>query len=84
MARGAPPWTEVKLRVSHGEVPEFGTVLMIRSNRTGQLTGRVYQVIGVKGRALRCLVIPPEGLAQIEPGTPIWDWWWTPRKPRRR
>lgn len=73
MSRGAPPWAQVKLRVSHGDVPEFGAVLEMR-------TGRRYQVIGVRGRALTCLVLPPE--AEIEPGTAVLAWQWTKRKPK--
>jgi hypothetical protein len=62
----------VKLRVSHGDVPEFGDVLEMR-------TGRRYQVIGVKRRALTCIVLPPK--AEIEDR--VIPWQWTPRERKR-
>lgn len=74
MGRGAPPWSLVKLRVAYGEIPPFGAVLQLR-------TGRRYQVIGVRGRALQVLVLPPD--TQIDPGTPIWEWMWSSRTNRR-
>ena len=67
----APAWAQVKLRVSHGDVPDFGSVLEMRS-------GRRYQVIGVRGRGLTCLVLPPEAPVDGE----VIQWQWTPR-PRR-
>jgi hypothetical protein len=81
MPRGSPPWSQVKLRVSHGDVPPFGCILAME-NQKGKLTGRLYQVIGVRGKQLQCLVLPPEALADAEPGTPVWSWRWTPRRPR--
>lgn len=66
----APAWAMVKLRVSWGEVPPFGAVLQMR-------TGRRYQVIGVRGRTLQVLVLPPD--APIEPGTPVLAWQWASR-----
>lgn len=66
----APAWAQVKLRVAHGEVPPFGAVLVMA-------TGRRYQVIGVRGRALQCLVLPPD--AELEPGTPVLSWQWVKR-----
>lgn len=67
MGRGAPPWAQVKLRVA------FGAVLQMA-------TGRRYQVVGVRGKALQALVLPPE--AAIEPGTEVWNWRWAKREPR--
>ena len=75
MPRAAPPWAQVKLRVSFGDIPPFGAVLQMR-------TGRRYQVIGVNGRALRALVLPPE--ATVEDGTLVWDWQWAKRDRKRR
>lgn len=66
----APAWAMVKLRVSWGEVPPFGAVLQMR-------TGRRYQVIGIRGRTLQVLVLPPD--AAIEPGTPVLAWQWASR-----
>lgn len=66
----APAWAMVKLRVSWGDVPPFGAVLQMR-------TGRRYQVIGIHGRTLQALVLPPD--APIEPGTPVLAWQWAPR-----
>ncbi len=68
----APPWAEVKLRVAFGDVPEFSDELVISS------TGRRYQVIGVRGKQLRCLVLPPD--APTEPGTRVWAWQWVGRR----
>lgn len=68
-----PAWGHVKLRVSHGDVPEFGDILVLRS-------GRRYQVIGVRGRGLDCIVLPPEapfGDARVL------SWQWTPRQRKR-
>jgi hypothetical protein len=69
-----PPWAQVKLRVVYGQVPEFSDELRVTS------TGRRYQVIGVRGRALTCLVLPAD--APTEPGTRVWDWQWAGRKKR--
>jgi hypothetical protein len=69
----APPWAQVKLRVAYGEVPPFGAVLVMS-------TGRRYQVVGVRGKTLQCLVLPPD--AEVEPGTPIWEWRWAKKRPR--
>jgi hypothetical protein len=73
MARGRPAWSRVRLRVAWGEVPPFGAILRM-------CTGRRYQVIGVRGRGLQVLVLPPE--AAVEPGTPVIDWQWA-KRPRR-
>jgi hypothetical protein len=69
--RGAQPGRVVKLRVSFGEVPEFGDVLMMAS-------GKRYQVVGVTGKSLRALVLKPSDT--IEPGTKVWTWQWDSRK----
>lgn len=72
MARGAPPWAQVKLRVvAESPIPPFGAVLVMP-------TGRRYQVIGINGRSLQVLVLPPD--AEIEDGTEIWNWNWAKRK----
>lgn len=70
----SPPWAQVKLRVSFGPIPEAGDELRIVS------TGRRYQVLGVKGRAMRCLVLPAD--APVDPGSRIWDWQWAGRSKR--
>lgn len=70
MGRGAPPFSQVKLRVAFGDVPPFGAILQLR-------TGRRYQVIGIRGRSLQVVVLPPD--ANVEPGTPVWEWMWAPR-----
>ena len=68
----APPWADVKLRVSHGDIPEPGTELVTPS-------GRRYQVVGVRGKTLRCLVLPPDAA----PGEPVWHGTWDARNKRR-
>lgn len=78
MARGAPPFSQVKLRVVEGDVPTFGSLLVMR-------TGRAYQVIGVRGRGLTCIVLPAEGLPvlvaeAIHDGTPVLPWQWAKRE----
>ena len=70
----AAPWDPVKLRVSHGPVPEPGTELKMPS-------GRRYLVLKVGGKAtLHCIVLP----ATEKPAAVVWDWFWTPRKKKRR
>jgi hypothetical protein len=67
--RGKPAWALVKLRVVNGEVPDFGDILQLPS-------GRRYEVIGVSGRGLDCIVLPPDagnGTARV------WDWRWAKR-----
>ena len=73
MAQGKPAWSMVRLRVAWGDVPPFGAILRMR-------TGRRYQVIGVRGRGLQVLVLPPD--APVEAGTPVIDWQWAKRPPR--
>lgn len=70
---GKPAWSMVRLRVAWGEVPPFGAILRMRS-------GRRYQVIGVHGRGLQALVLPPD--APVESDTPVIDWEWS-KRPRR-
>lgn len=72
MRPSAPPYADVKLRVTRGDIPEFGTELVTP-------TGRRYQVIGSRGKTLRCLVLPPEA----PPGYPVWQWTWDARNKRR-
>lgn len=72
--RGAQPGRIVKLRVSHGEVPEFSDVLLMAS-------GKRYQVVGVSGKSLRALVLKPAD--EIEPGTKCWNWQWDSRRKAR-
>jgi hypothetical protein len=69
MARGKPAWSQVKLRCCWGDVPEPGDELRFN-------TGRRYQVIGVRGRALQCLVLPPEAAVQGR----VIEWRWAGRK----
>lgn len=69
MGRGAPPWSQVRLRVTSGPIPDVGDELRMMT------TGRRYQVIGVRGRAMQCLVLPADAAVQ----GPVWDWQWTPR-----
>lgn len=63
--RGAPPWAQVKLRCCWGDVPDVGDELHFK-------TGRRYQVIGVKGRALQCLVLPAD--APVQGRVLAWQW----------
>lgn len=65
----APAWAMVKLSVAWGEVPGFGDTLKMRS-------GRRYQVIGVKGRTLSCLVLPADAPSEGR----VIDWRWAPRR----
>lgn len=69
-----PAWSQVKLRVSFGEIPEFGDELCVVS------TGRRYQVIGVRGKTLTCLVLPADAPVQGR----VIDWMWSPRKRSKR
>ncbi|CAN7327028.1 hypothetical protein LJR084_001898 [Variovorax sp. LjRoot84] len=69
-----PAWSQVKLRVAFGDVPEFGDELRIES------TGRRYQVIGVRGRTLTCLVLPREA----EVTGRVLPWQWCSRRRRAR
>ena len=72
MKKGA--WDPVKLRVSHGEVPNPGDVLEMA-------TGRLYQVLRIGGtRTLHCMVLP--SLEHVDPDTRILSWQWTPRNRR--
>jgi hypothetical protein len=65
-------WDPVKLRVTHGPVPDPGDVLEMPS-------GRLYMVLRIGGtRTLHCMVLP--GLEHVEPDTRILSWRWTPRK----
>lgn len=63
--RGSPPWSQVKLRCCWGDVPEVGDELRFN-------TGRRYQVIGVKGRGLQCLVLPAD--APVQGRVLAWQW----------
>lgn len=73
MSRGAPPWAQVKLRVAYGEVPDFGDILQMK-------TGRRYQVVGVRGKQLQCLVLPPEA----ETGdAKVCEWEWSSRDKKK-
>ena len=72
MRPSAPPWADVKLRVDNGVVPEVGTELVTP-------TGRRYQVVGGRGKTLRCIVLPPEAPS----GDPVLEWNWTARDKRR-
>ena len=65
------PWDPVKLRVAWGDVPEPGDVLALR-------TGRRYQVLKVRGRALHCIVLPPDH--RLKRGTRVVPWRWAPRR----
>ena len=62
----------MKLRVEHGDVPEIGVELVTDS-------GRRYQVIGVRGKTLTCLVLPPEAPVEGQ----VLRWQWTARNKRR-
>ena len=68
----APAWAQVKLRVSWGEIPDAGDELVITS------TGRRYQVLGVRGRSLQCLVLPPDAPTDAEGR--VWQWQWARRR----
>lgn len=65
-----PAWTQVKLRVAWGDVPEFTDILQCQS-------GRRYQVIGVKGRTLQTLVLPADAPTD---GAKVIPWMWAPRR----
>lgn len=62
-----PAYSQVKLRVLWGEVPEFGDELVTQR-------GRRYQVIGVKGKTLTCLVIPASDPPNADGRTLSWFW----------
>lgn len=65
-----PDWAEVKLRCCWGDVPEFSDVLEFPS-------GRRYQVIGVRGRSLRCIVLPKDAPTD---DCRVLPWEWAPRR----
>lgn len=67
--RGAPPWATVRLRVAWGDVPPFGAELRTPS-------GRRYQVVEIRGKQMRCLVLP----ADAAPGDPVLSWYWSSRR----
>jgi hypothetical protein len=75
---------EVRTRVIRGSpMPSVGDGLQFK-------TGGRYLVISVKGRSLRCLVLPrgAPGLADLEgvhlpAGGRWWEWHWA-KRPRRR
>ncbi|CAB3739892.1 hypothetical protein LMG22037_06338 [Paraburkholderia phenoliruptrix] len=69
-----PPWSLVKLRVSSwdGDMPVAGDELVTR-------TGRRYQILEVKPKALICFVLPRD--APIE-GHVFW-WYWDRRDATR-
>ena len=69
MRPSAPAWADVKLRCNTGELPEPGTELVTP-------TGRRYQVIGARGRTLRCIVLPPDAPVQGR----VLDWQWAGRR----
>lgn len=70
--RRSPAWSQVKLRVvAESFMPEVGDELRFRN-------GRRYQVLEIRGRGLRCLVLPPEAEVQ---GT-VHEWHWSPRQRR--
>lgn len=71
MARTGRVGTVVELRVSHGAVPEFGTVLMVFHRRTHRLL-HVYQVVGVRGKKLDALICRLD--EEFEAETPVWTW----------
>lgn len=65
--RGKPAWAQTKLRHvgSMETCPETGDELRFP-------TGRRYQVIGVRGRALQCLVLPAD--AAVQGRVLPWQW----------
>ncbi|MBU0917870.1 MAG: hypothetical protein KKD97_16110 [Gammaproteobacteria bacterium] len=69
-----PDWAEVKLRVAWGEIPEFSDVLELAS-------GRRYQVIGVRGKTLRCIVLPSTATTD---GCRVIPWQWSKRTKKAR
>lgn len=74
MAGPKPAWSQVKLRVAFGEIPDGGDELFIEA------TGRRYQVLRVAGKTLHCLVLPPD--APVDPEAKVWSWRWVGRKKR--
>jgi hypothetical protein len=73
-----PPGGQRDMQWHGAQVPEFGDVLRMN-------TGRMYQVIGHKGRVrtvLRVLVLKPGD--HIDPNTPVWDTYWVSRGRQRR
>lgn len=59
MASGKPAWAQTKLRHvgPMDGCPEIGDEMRFES-------GRRYQVIGVRGRSLQCLVLPQDAPIQ--------------------
>lgn len=69
------PWDEVKLRVvGESDVPDPGTVLELP-------TGRRDQVLSVRGRGLRAIVLPP---GHDIGDAPVWWWKWEKRTRKAR
>lgn len=72
--RGKPAWSQTKLRhVGPMETcPETGDELRFTS-------GRRYQVLGIRGRALQCIILPPEAPVQ---GRVIFSVWMNGKRAR--
>ena len=68
-----PAWSDVKLRVSWGDVPDPSSILLLPS-------GRRYQVLRVRGRTMHCIVLPPGA----EADGPVLTWQWAPRSRKAR
>lgn len=70
-----PAWAQVKLRVCWGDVPEPGDELLFTS-------GRRYQVLGVRGRTMTCIVLPNDAPPNTDGRTLCWRWASRKRKAR--
>jgi hypothetical protein len=69
MARGKPAWSQVNLRCIDDDLPEVGDELRTPS-------GRRYQVLGLRGHQMTCLVLPPEAPVQGR----VLAWFWAGRR----
>ncbi len=68
------PGDPCKLTVAFGDVPEPGTELRTPA-------GRRYMVLSIGGKkTLHCYVMT----ADEDPGDPVLEWTWAPRKKKRR
>lgn len=67
------PFDPVKLRLAWGDPPPVPAVLVFAS-------GRRYQVLGIRGKTISTIVLPPG-----DEGTgPLVTWRWAPKKGKAR
>lgn len=68
-----------KLRVTHGDLPEPLTFIVLPVCRRAN-SGQVWQVMRMRGRTLHCMVMPDRHDYDNEPGLVVWHWQWDTRR----